>query len=283
MNEDDYYRLKSDIERNGYDNSQPIYIFDGFILDGWNRYKACQELDVTPVIKEFHGNEIAALEFVMRTNKRRNLTSSQWAAIAVEADDIWDVLQEDIERERRKKQAEKIKLTERDNTGKFKPVYDNKLTQTETERTTQRMADMFNTNRTYVNDAKKYRNENPEVFEEIKNGTKSISEIKRPHVSNNSGENEWYTPFNIIESARVVMGSIDLDPASSESANNIVKATKYYTKEDNGLEQSWFGNIWLNPPYSQPLVKYFTNAVVSKISDYNQIMIGQRDYTQKFI
>ena len=179
MNEDDYYRLKSDIERNGYDNSQPIYIFDGFILDGWNRYKACQELDVTPVIKEFHGNEIAALEFVMRTNKRRNLTSSQWAAIAVEADDIWDVLQEDIERERRKKQAEKIKLTERDNTGKFKPVYDNKLTQTETERTTQRMADMFNTNRTYVSDAKKYRNDNPEIFEEIKRGDKNISEVKR--------------------------------------------------------------------------------------------------------
>ena len=105
----------------------------------------------------------------------------------------------------------------------------------------------------------------------------------KPIVSLFTGNNEWYTPKEYIELVKKVMGKIDLDPASCDEAQKIIKAEEYYTKEDNGLEQSWFGNIWLNPPYSQPLVKYFTNAVVSKISDYNQIMIGQRDYTQKFI
>jgi hypothetical protein len=62
-----------------------------------------------------------------------------------------------------------------------------------------------------------------------------ISEISgtdkyRPHVSQNSGENEWYTPANYIEASRMVMGSIDLDPASSETANRTVCATAYYTK-----------------------------------------------------
>ena len=61
--------------------------------------------------------------------------------------------------------------------------------------------------------------------------------------------NEWYTPARYIEAAREVMGTIDLDPASCELANRIVRAAHYYTKEDNGLLQPWFGNVWLNPPY----------------------------------
>jgi len=102
----------------------------------------------------------------------------------------------------------------------------------------------------------------------------------RPHVSNNSGENEWYTPPNIINAARNIMGSIDLDPASSESANEIVKATNYYTENNNGLEQKWFGNIWLNPPYSQPLIKYFSNAVITKRHEYNQALILVNNATE---
>ena len=47
------------------------------------------------------------------------------------------------------------------------------------------------------------------------------------------------------------MGSIDLDPASSALANETVKATHYYSKEDNGLEQPWRGRIWLNPPFKR--------------------------------
>lgn len=46
----------------------------------------------------------------------------------------------------------------------------------------------------------------------------------------------------------MVLGSIDLDPASEEEANKRVKAVKFYTEEDNGLEQKWSGNVWLNPP-----------------------------------
>lgn len=86
-------------------------------------------------------------------------------------------------------------------------------------------------------------------------------EIKSPHVSFNSGENEWYTPSFIIEAARESMGNIDLDPASNKLANETVKAENYYTIYDNGLTKKWYGNVWLNPPYSQPEISNFSNKV----------------------
>jgi phage N-6-adenine-methyltransferase len=65
---------------------------------------------------------------------------------------------------------------------------------------------------------------------------------------------EWYTPAEYIEAARLVMGSIDLDVASSELAQSVVKADCYFTKADNGLAMArWIRDrIWLNPPYSSP-------------------------------
>lgn len=91
--------------------------------------------------------------------------------------------------------------------------------------------------------------------------------IKTPHVSYNSGENEWYTPPDYIEAARRVMGDIDLDPASSDIANVIVKAHQHYTKENDGLSKEWHGRIWMNPPYAPELIKLFVSKYYKSIED----------------
>ena len=105
----------------------------------------------------------------------------------------------------------------------------------------------------------------PEKVEE------KIEEIKqkKAHVSNNSGNNEWYTPKKYIDFAKTVMGEIDIDPASSEIANKVVNAKKYYTKEDDGLQQEWEGKLWMNPPYAQPLITQFCEKLKEEVESGN--------------
>lgn len=101
---------------------------------------------------------------------------------------------------------------------------------------------------------------------------------KGAHVSNNSGENEWYTPLCYIESAKNVMGSIDLDPASSAAANKNVKAKKYFDEKSDGLKQKWAGNIWMNPPYAQPLIFDFISKLETET--YTQAIILVNNATE---
>jgi len=70
-------------------------------------------------------------------------------------------------------------------------------------------------------------------------------------INQTSGAVEYYTPAPIIEAARRTMGSIDLDPASCEMADLTVLADHYYTVQDGGLLQEWFGNIFMNHPFSR--------------------------------
>ena len=106
------------------------------------------------------------------------------------------------------------------------------------------------------------KEEDPEKIEE-----KLIK--RKAHVSNNSGNNEWYTPPKYIDIAREVMGSIDTDPATSELANRNVQAKTYYTEEDNGLDKEWHGNVWMNPPYAQPLISQFSDKLIEELDNGN--------------
>ncbi len=56
-------------------------------------------------------------------------------------------------------------------------------------------------------------------------------------------------PELIALTAAFYGGSIDLDPASSEHANQVVQAERYFNWQNNGLIQTWKAkNIYLYPP-----------------------------------
>jgi len=75
---------------------------------------------------------------------------------------------------------------------------------------------------------------------------------------------EWYTPSYIIEAARRTLGIIMLDPASNPHANAVVKAERYYTKEDDAITKTWEDRVWCNPPYSRGNVDMFVQKMVSE-------------------
>jgi phage N-6-adenine-methyltransferase len=88
------------------------------------------------------------------------------------------------------------------------------------------------------------------------------------HRAQGTGQNEWYTPAEYIQAVRDVLGAIDLDPASSEVANKVVGAARFFTAEDDGLTKDWTAKtLWMNPPYAQPLIAQFVEKMVLSFSE----------------
>lgn len=83
---------------------------------------------------------------------------------------------------------------------------------------------------------------------------------------------EHGSPPLFIETARNLMGGIDLDPASSAFWNKIVKAKRHYTKRDRSLTRPWArlrclqNRVFLNPPGDDHglLVKAFWEKLVKE-------------------
>ncbi|HEX9971281.1 MAG TPA: DNA N-6-adenine-methyltransferase, partial [bacterium] len=98
-------------------------------------------------------------------------------------------------------------------------------------------------------------------------------------VGKMTGNSENYTPPEIIELIRAVMGSIDVDPASCEMAQEIVKAKKYYTEKNSGLDRMWSGNVFLNPPYGIPLIQQFTDKLIEELPKIDSAILLTNDQT----
>ena len=172
MQPEEFERLRGNLLANGYDSKHPIWLFEGEIIDGWNRYRACDALDITPVVRNFEGSEIDAMQFAIRTNDRRDLSSSQRAAIAIEAEELVGVLKA----EAAKRYAKNVGRPERE---KESPELIPEILPREQREVRTQLAQTFGTNPRYVSDAAKIKAENPEAFEAIKAGAKTITEVKK--------------------------------------------------------------------------------------------------------
>lgn len=78
MSDDELVQLTADIKAHGL--HQPVVVYEGQILDGRHRFKACGAAGVAPRFTEFNGDDAGAAALVYSANlARRQLSKSQLA------------------------------------------------------------------------------------------------------------------------------------------------------------------------------------------------------------
>lgn len=80
---------------------------------------------------------------------------------------------------------------------------------------------------------------------------------------------EWSTPQHIFDQLDEQF-HFTLDVcATPENA----KCDKYFTKEDDGLQQSWTGHTcWMNPPYGREIKKWIRKAWLSSQKENTKVV-----------
>ena len=293
MSDEELGELAADIRAHGL--LEPIVLLDGLVLDGRNRLRACEAASVEPRFVEWDGSGDPALWVISKNLKRRHLDTSQRGMVAHKLVGYHAAAAKERQKESGgdRKSADRLPQIcgNRSDDPAAPAVSRHERTATAdaarelnvSPRTVEHAATVFERGVpelvaavergavavSAAAEATQFGREDQRRVVELvaagASGAEAIREVKRPHVANNSGDNEWYTPPEFIEAARLVMGSIDLDPASSEVANRTVGAKRIYTAADDGLALKWEGCVWMNPPYEKGLIDRFAEKLRAEV------------------
>lgn len=184
MTEDEQRELQKDIEENG--QQVPILVTpDGFIIDGRHRHNACRSVGIETKVQVFEGDNI--LETICSLNlHRRNLTSSQRAAIAVKLmSAIEKTARDNLKLSQGRGKKGPKPLATRDALG-MASVMASELTDKVTQHSRDVAAKLAGTNPHYVSDARAIQKTAPDLFKEIEDGDINISQAKKKIIQESS-------------------------------------------------------------------------------------------------
>ena len=74
-----------------------------------------------------------------------------------------------------------------------------------------------------------------------------------------SKSDEWETPKWLFDALHIEFG-FDLDVCATKDN---AKCSRYFTKAQDGLSQTWAGTCWMNPPYGRQIGKWAEKAYQS--------------------
>lgn len=166
MDEAKLAELADDIRKNG--QLVPVWLYEGKILDGRNRWAACKIACVEPKTKEYTGDEPTAFA-VSLNDRRRHMGKSALAAVAAELEPHFAA-----DAKRRQQNAGK----EHGRGQKVSQKVEQAVSANDRKAAAEAAASV-GVNRQYVSDAKKVKTEAPEVFERLKAGKITLQDAKR--------------------------------------------------------------------------------------------------------
>ena len=258
-----YQDLMADVLTYGV--REPVWLYEGKILDGRNRYRAAKAMRVECPMQEYTGQDATA--FVISLNlHRRHLNESQRGMVAAKLANMQ--LGDNQHQASANLQTQPVSQSDAADMLNVSTRTVAAAAKVQAE-APQEVAKAVEAGSVSINLATQFvalpNDFKQEAIEAMAEQSESVKEVIREAVKNHraigTGENEWYTPAEYADMAREVMGSIDLDPASCDEANKVVQATAYYTKDDDGLTKAWKGNLWVNPPYSRDLMPAFVEKL----------------------
>lgn len=181
MSEEEFNELVEDIRQNG--QLEPIIVYEDKILDGRNRYNACMKLGIKPKMKDYDGENLSPLNFVISKNiKRRHLTASQKAILALEIKPL-------LEKEAKKRQLSGLKQYKENTVQEIIPEREEKkengdtvvpkVAQREKGRTIEQAGKILGVGKEYIRKAEKVKKEAPELVEKIMAGEMNLSEASK--------------------------------------------------------------------------------------------------------
>lgn len=174
----EFAKLMADVEAFGV--REPIWLFEGKILDGRNRYRAAKAAGVSAQFRQFDGDAEKALDFVWSLNRtRRHLSASQAAMADAERNKLqnsYAALREAAKQRQIATLKQNASVPEQIPERKVNPEPQVKKGEGDTRK---KRAQVAGTNEKYIDLADKLVEERPDLAKEVKQGKKTLSQVSK--------------------------------------------------------------------------------------------------------
>lgn len=173
MSDQSFRELLTDIEAHG--QLTPIWLHEGQIVDGRNRYRACIELGIEPELREWD-RQGDLVDFVLGLNmKRRHLTASQRAVVAFKMLPLLEAQAKERQARRSTDAAPEILPEQKADSRDL-------------------AAAMVGVSGRYVSDVKRIANEAPETLKALEAGQLTLQGAKRQLAKKGAQQGGGTTP-----------------------------------------------------------------------------------------